>query len=347
MPRRTLPPRLVLRREATGSTWVIRYGQRYIRTGCPENRHADAVRFLARWVEEQAVAAPGRAGRARDTEIAEVLRAYLMERGPSLKQQATLRDTMNWLIPFWGRRMVAEINGSTCREYARFLKNPSSARRSLETLRAALRHYHREYGLDILPVLTLPETPRPRTAWLTRKEAAALLRAARGGSTGSPHLTRFILVALYTGTRSSAVLALRWMPNTGGGWIDVDKGLLYRSAAGARVTRKRQPTARVPDRLLAHCRRWRELDAADVPVVHWHGRQVRSIKKAFRAARHKAGLPAGVVPHTLRHTAITWAMQAGKDRWQAAGFFGLTMETLEETYGHHHPDFQSDMARIF
>ena len=43
--------------------------------------------------------------------------------------------------------------------------------------------------------------------------------------------------------------------------------------------------------------------------------------------------------HDLRHTAITWAMQRGIDKWTAAGFFGVTLEVLEGTYGHHHPDY--------
>ena len=30
--------------------------------------------------------------------------------------------------------------------------------------------------------------------------------------------------------------------------------------------------------------------------------------------------------------------------WQAAGFLGMTVEMLQEVYGHHHPDFQADAA---
>jgi len=47
-----------------------------------------------------------------------------------------------------------------------------------------------------------------------------------------------------------------------------------------------------------------------------------------------------VVQHTLRHTAITWAMQRGVKLADAAGFFGVNMDTLERVYFHHHPDFQ-------
>ena len=44
----------------------------------------------------------------------------------------------------------------------------------------------------------------------------------------------------------------------------------------------------------------------------------------------------------LRHTAATWLMQKGADPWQAAGYLGMSLEVLLNTYGHHHPDYLSD-----
>jgi integrase len=49
--------------------------------------------------------------------------------------------------------------------------------------------------------------------------------------------------------------------------------------------------------------------------------------------------PAGVTPHTLRHTAASWLTQRGVPVWEAAGFPGMSAEVLLATYGHHHPDF--------
>jgi hypothetical protein len=31
-------------------------------------------------------------------------------------------------------------------------------------------------------------------------------------------------------------------------------------------------------------------------------------------------------------------MRAGVDRWEAAGFLGMSVEMLNRVYGHHHPD---------
>jgi len=58
-----------------------------------------------------------------------------------------------------------------------------------------------------------------------------------------------------------------------------------------------------------------------------------------------ANLPKAVTPHTLRHTAATWLMQAGVDKWEAAGFLGMSVEMLDRVYGHHHPDHLRTAAR--
>jgi hypothetical protein len=37
-------------------------------------------------------------------------------------------------------------------------------------------------------------------------------------------------------------------------------------------------------------------------------------------------------------------MQSGANVWDAAGWLGMSPEVLEQVYGHHHPDFQADVA---
>lgn len=66
------------------------------------------------------------------------------------------------------------------------------------------------------------------------------------------------------------------------------------------------------------------------------------MKTAFKHAVTLAKLGPGVSPHTLRHTAATWLMQNGTDPWQAAGYLGMSVETLLRVYGHHHPDHLKD-----
>jgi hypothetical protein len=49
----------------------------------------------------------------------------------------------------------------------------------------------------------------------------------------------------------------------------------------------------------------------------------------------------------FQHAEQAWLMQRGTDRWQTAGWLGMTLEQLEENYGHHHPDFQEEAAEAF
>ena len=60
----------------------------------------------------------------------------------------------------------------------------------------------------------------------------------------------------------------------------------------------------MPDKLLAHMRRWERLGLCEHSVVEWEGQPVIRVSKAFRRIADAGGMP-NVSPHTLRHTAIT------------------------------------------
>lgn len=84
-------------------------------------------------------------------------------------------------------------------------------------------------------------------------------------------------------------------------------------------------------------------------VVHRaDGQQyAEKIKTGWDTIVEDAGLGSDVVRHIFRHTAATLPMQRLTDPWQAAGWLGMTLEQLEESYGHHHPDFQEEAAEAF
>lgn len=125
-------------------------------------------------------------------------------------------------------------------------------------------------------------------------------------------------------------------PFEGRGYIDVDRSIFYRRPVGAAETKKRcPPVPPLPQRLSAHLRRWKWLGQRF--CVEWNGSPVHDVDKAFRRNAHDCGMK-DVTPHTLRHTSATWLMQGGGDIWQSAKFLGMTVEQLERTNGHHHPD---------
>ena len=266
------------------------------------------------------------------------------------------------LNEYWGALRLADVNGETCRNYIGS-GSVGGGRRDLEDLRAAINHHSKEGLHRGIVRVTLPPKGLPRDRWLTRNEAAALIRACwrvrevqtqhRGKLKGqkivtdkrtSQHIARFILIALYTGTRAAAVASASPIKSEGRSHVDLVNGMFYRLAEGSRATKKRQPPVPIPPRLLAHMRRWVDKKIAKQYFVEWHDKPVQSVTVGFRSAVRRAGLTGKVTPHTLRHTAATWLMLAGVPMWQASRFLGMTQETLEHVYGHHHPDHLRDAA---
>ncbi len=135
-------------------------------------------------------------------------------------------------------------------------------------------------------------------------------------------------------------------PTPGHGWIDVEKGIFYRRAAGTRETKKRQTPVRLPRRLTAHIERWIRKGIAEEFIVEWNGKPVQSIRKGFATAVTNAGLDAATTPHVLRHTAATWLMQNGAEIWEASEYLAMTPEMLTARYAHHHPDYQKNAAEM-
>lgn len=285
--------------------------------------------------------------------MSEVLDIYGREWAVTRAAPERIGYAIEALLSFWGALNVSDVKGETCRRYARsrvrHMRDGSvrpisdgTIRRELNVLQAAVNYCHREGYLTAPVRVSLPEKPPARDVWMTRQEAARLIRSARRTEKGK-HLARFILIALYTGTRKDAILRLGFMPNTAGGWIDVEHGVMYRRGATERETKKRRKPVKMPRKLLAHCRRWQSNGARW--AVEINGARVGDIKKAFEGARDHAGLHE-VTPHTLKHTAITWAMQRGMRVETAADYFDTSAETIRRVYYHHSPEYQDDAVAI-
>lgn len=204
---------------------------------------------------------------------------------------------------------------------------------------------------------------REKAAW--KRQDGRLVRRDRVTRTRRRHAARFVLIGLYSARREATIRRTQWIANTTAPWLDLEAMIYHGRGRDERRTRKRRPPATIAYRLRPHLLRWRRLDAelsaalrqggATGPatavrhVVHRpDGRPLTGkIKTAWRGILADAGLGADVVRHSLRHTAATWTMQNGTDLWKAAGWLAMTVEMLEEQYGHHHPDFQAEAAAAF
>ena len=125
------------------------------------------------------------------------------------------------------------------------------------------------------------------------------------------------------------------------GVADLAKGVDHCQGARERQAKKRRGLARPQRQLQAHLCRWRAADGeAATHVIEWNGKPISSIKRMWREARERAGPGPEVTPHTLKHTAVTWAFQRGISLEDAADGFSTTVATLERVdrqHGPYHP----------
>jgi len=343
--RRKMPARLRLKnRGARGFRFVIVDGRTEIDTGCGPGERAEAERLLGDYINETRKIDTSTRNPAK-VSCADVIALYLNH-----KPAPPASFHGEPLLGFFGLKTLGDINGQLCRAYADErgkAVSASTVRRELGTLQAAINFWHVESPLDAVPKVWKPAEGAPRDRVLTRHEAARLLREARKLRLG--YVARFILLGLYTGTRHATIVRLRWYESDDAGWLDPERGIIYRAGRTEKQTRKRRAAARMPDRLLAHVRRWARLDLAQGPqmsVVRYRGRPITRQQRGWEAVLKAAKLT-DVTPHTLKHTAATWLLRAGIDLWDVAGLTSTSTKTLESTYGHHSPEFQKASAKAF
>lgn len=347
MPRHSKPPRLRLKSEQRGkdgritraASWVINDGGSEFGTSCRAGDTKGAQQALADYIGKKYTKAATSGPRPTDQiPVADVLAFYVRNKNPD-------RSRIKRLGAFFSENVLADINGDLCREYIKQSSTEIMARCDLEALRAAI-NLHRKEGLhDRIVSVVMPPRPPARERWLTVQEAARLIRTAwryqevqHGHATKRwprRHIARFILIALYTGSRSGVVMKASFTREPGRPFIDLKSGIFYRRPEEAAETKKKRPSIQVPDRLLAHMRRWQRIGARY--AVEFNGKPVKRVQIGFMGAVRDAGLE-DVTPHILRHTAATWLMQQGVPTWEAAGFLGMSEKTLRSVYGHHHPD---------
>jgi integrase len=364
MPRRAKGPRLHLRpaRADRAPVWVILDRGKESSTGCSEGDVEGAEGALAQYLIDK-YEPPKTNGRLSKTLIADVVNVYLKERAPKTADKGAWVGFMCApLLDYWGNKSLADVRAAACDAYVTWRTalnvGDQTARHELSILRAAINFYHANHGpLDAVPVVTLPpKASRRLDYWLTRKQVADRIRQARRKDKRWKHIARVLLIGVYTGTRPGAIRMARWVPSTSGGWFDLESETFHRRPVGKAETNKKQPAARIHSRLLPHLRRWKRLDEAKgiSYVAHYYGKPIKKLRNAWASVAIAAGhatwdddaedwiIPDG--PHICRHTAATWQMQGGTDPYEAAGYLGMSVETLLEVYGHHHPSFQTRAA---
>jgi integrase len=333
MARRNQGPRLKWHR--SGSGWYICWNEagRYFErsTGTKDSEEAQIV--FAEWMQtRQRKHGPSDPAK---TLVTDVLNCYASKRGVEVLGKETLGNAVANLANGFEGMTLAEMPDHLATYRKKRGCADSTMRRELGVLRSAI-NYAFKHRIIIQPVaFDLPPESPARERWLTETEAQKLLDAATFDPDAALYLPLFILVALYTGRRAEAIMSLRWEK------IDLNGGTINFEIDGRKRTKKRRGICPIVDELRPHLEEAKRRGTDIGPVFHINGRPIKSVRKAFENACRRAGI-AGVSRHTLKHTAITWAMQTGKSSpWELSGFFATTEKTMER-YAHHHPDYQAN-----
>jgi integrase len=217
------------------------------------------------------------------------------------------------------------------RRYKGSTVSDATVNKELRMVRAALNWAYSENLLERRPVFRIELTSgKVRDVWITKEEANRLVKAA------PPHLALFILIALGTAKRRGAILSLKWenvhLTRPGHEFIDF----------GDDVGNKRRGTTPIAGnaKLLAALRN-AKLQAVTPYVIEWHGSPIRDVKTALAWTCKRAQLPP-ISSHTLKHTAVTWMVQADVSFERIAKFTGTSKEIIQRVYGHHSPEFVNE-----
>ena len=348
MPRRRGGPRLVTRKGK--SSYFIRFidadGQQKDRSTGTADRDA-AEEALEEFLKE-------RRGNSKPREhrkvlIAEILTDYAEFMKPRKSASERLGYAMVHLLDHWEDKTVADINKESIQSYilsatrmdSDVPRAISTIRRELICLRAALNHAVAMNRMLPFSRFELPKDTVPRSRWLDRTEAAKLLRSARMEYRSRFALTLFISLALHTAQRMSAILELEWSQ------IDFRTRTIDFRKTGVAETKKRRARLVMSSMVYGHLKRRFDAYGDKTEFVfhqlHPPHNRILSIAKGFRAACRRAKLR-NVTPHTLRHTAISWAVQRGENRSDIAQYVNLSMETMDNVYSHHDPKKLRELA---
>jgi integrase len=298
--------------------------------------------------------------------VDEILSIYLKKRAPHSRSAAWIAHMATPILAWWSGKTLGEINEGSCGEYTKWrcaqtikqqkratekpkLVSDQTVRHELSILSAAINYYHGSHkALDAIPVVHLPaKAGQHEDYFLTRQQIAARVRAARRNPQ-TRHVARMLLIGFYSGSRPGSILKLSWMPSTVGGWVDLDRDMLYRKPDRASDdSNKKAPKARLHQRLKVLCRYWRKRDLANgiTSVIHYRRKPLSTkLRRSWDSVAKEAGHKGHDGAHILRHSCATWLMQRGVSPFEAAGYLGMSEQTLRERYGHHHPDFQRAAA---
>lgn len=305
-------------------------------------------------------------------------RAYFSSFIPNQLNDAVFRNYREW-------RTQQTVNHAGARA-AKIKKPKrvadATAVRELNALRGAISWARRNgwKGLEGVSVHLPHSNTNVRRRVLAQPEVKRLLEACI-----EPHTALFVRISIATGARMSAVLELTWddvaFPVTPKGgipkdavdlvavnvrddplieWRDPETGELHWTGGRdfslemaspitlnlgqGRGNKRRGLGVIAPTNVglydaLVRASRRRNGDY----VISWRGKKIAKVD--LSDAYRRAGI-AGATQHTLKHTCVSWLVQAGQSYEHIGKLVGTSPKTIEHHYGHLSPSHLATVGSV-
>jgi integrase len=224
------------------------------------------------------------------------------------------------LVPYFGPMRIDRISKFTVEKFRNEMLRRDHKLGNVNRVLNTYRHMGNRLAdrgkiPSPLPMIKLKEPDNRRNRVLTHEEENALLEAALNDS--NPYSWLFVKVGLSTSLRHAEILTARF-----DGFDPRRRRLRVRVKGGRN---REQPLSSKITQVLEHERSMADdLDGWIFPSSKSASGHIEDMKTAFRRCIRRAGIdPKEVVPHTMRHTAITNLAATGAD-----------IPTLQEFSGH-------------
>lgn len=296
-----------------------------------------------------------------DLTIAQIFERYLEKLRLDGKKNDNARWTWKSLAPVFGDMVPEDIKApvivageerSICHDFALACARQGLARDTiwdrLACLRTALNWAYKQQFIDKPPYIWVPSKGAPRDIVWSEQEILRLLECCE-----SPHVRLFILIAIATGARKTAILQLIWeQVDFGRRMIDFrndsDKNLVSNPENILNRTKKKgRAVIEFGDTLAIALMEAKDAALTEY-VIEFNGRAVANIKKGLSAAIKRAGLTQrGVGAHVIRHSTATWLADASVDMRRIQKMLGhKDMKTTETIYAKVRRGYLTEAANV-
>ena len=236
------------------------------------------------------------------------------------------------ILTLYGQRQATRLTSADMLQFMELQKVrglcQATINRRISILRSALNWAVKTGILPQNPLsgLHLPQARPQRMAPPTPEELRRIFHAAE------PHVRRVIVLGAYCGPRigPSELFRLRWKD------VDLENGIIRmpNAAKGAKENARELP---IRESLVPLLRQWLDEDMKSGVghVIHWRGRPVRTIHRAWHTALRRAGIHRRITPYSLRHAYATYSVQGGAKLKPLAKLMGHRNELMIlRTYQH-------------